>query len=60
MIKKPILIRKKKHLDKRGFFQEIYLLKELNIKIIFSALAYSKKGVIRGLHFQTLKNKLNL
>ncbi len=57
MIKKPILIKKKKHLDKRGFFQEIYLLKEFNIKIIFSAIAYSKKRVIRGLHFQTVKKQ---
>ena len=43
MIKKPILIKKKKYFDKRGFFQEIYLLKEYKIKIIFSAIAYSKK-----------------
>tara|TARA_Y100000992_G_C21100631_1_gene412427 strand:- start:37 stop:546 length:510 start_codon:yes stop_codon:yes gene_type:complete len=57
MIKKPILIKKKKYLDKRGFFQEIYLLKEFNIKIIFSAIAYSKKRVIRGLHFQTVKKQ---
>ena len=56
MIKKPTLIRKKKYFDKRGFFQEIFLLKELKIKTIFSALAYSKKNVIRGLHFQS-KNK---
>ncbi len=43
MIKNPILIRKKKYFDKRGFFQELYLLKEFNIKVVFSALAYSKK-----------------
>ncbi len=53
MLKKPILFKKKKFFDKRGFFQEVYLLKELGIKIVFSALAYSKKNVIRGLHFQT-------
>ena len=34
MIKKPILIRKKKHLDKRGFSRN--LLTKFNIKIIFS------------------------
>ena len=28
MIKKPILIKKKKHVDKRGYFQEVYLYKE--------------------------------
>ena len=56
MIKNPIIIRKKKYFDKRGFFQELYLLKEFKIKVVFSALAYSKKNVIRGLHFQT-RNK---
>ena len=53
MIKKPILIKKKKHVDKRGYFQEIYLYKEFGINILFTAKAYSKKNVIRGLHFQT-------
>ncbi len=57
MITKPILIRKKKYFDKRGFFQEIYLKKELKLKIIFSAIAHSKKNVIRGLHFQTLNKQ---
>tara|TARA_B100001063_G_C16706432_1_gene525523 strand:+ start:691 stop:1200 length:510 start_codon:yes stop_codon:yes gene_type:complete len=57
MIKNPILIRKKKYFDKRGFFQELYLLKEFNIKVVFSALAYSKKNVIRGLHFQTINKQ---
>ena len=57
MLKKPILFKKKKFFDKRGFFQEVYLLKELGIKIVFSALAYSKKNVIRGLHFQTSNKK---
>ena len=56
MIKDPIIIKKKKYYDKRGFFQELYLLKEFNIKVVFSALSYSKKNVIRGLHFQT-RNK---
>ena len=32
MIKKPILIRKKKHLDKRGFFSRNLLTKELILK----------------------------
>ena len=53
MIKKPIIYKNKKHLDKRGFFQEIYLKKKFGIKVVFSAVAYSKKNVIRGLHFQS-------
>ena len=53
---KPYLIKKKKFLDKRGYFQELFLQKEIKIKIKFTALANSKKNVIRGMHFQ-LRNK---
>ena len=53
---KPFIFKKNKYFDKRGFFQEIFLEKEIKKKIIFTAIAYSKKNVIRGLHFQ-LKNK---
>ena len=53
---KPYLIKKKKFLDKRGYFQELFLQKENKIKIKFTALANSKKNVIRGMHFQ-LRNK---
>ena len=52
MINKPIFLKGKKYHDKRGFFQEIYLLRKYKVKVIFSAIAYSKKNVIRGLHFQ--------
>ena len=55
--KKSILIKKKKHFDKRGFFQEIYLLRDLkNQNDVFSYSAF-KKNVIRGLHFQTLNKQ---
>ena len=60
MIKKPILIKKKKHVDKRGYFQEIYLYRELKVDILFTAKAYSKKNVIRGLHFQTKDKQTKL
>ena len=52
----PVKIKNDKFKDRRGYFQEIYLIKKLNLKIKFTAIAYSKKNVIRGLHFQ-LKNK---
>ena len=52
----PIKIRQKKFLDHRGYFQEIFLKKKFNLNIKFTAIAKSKKNVIRGLHFQ-LKNK---
>ncbi len=55
-IKFPVKIKMKKYLDKRGFFQEIYLEKNFNLKLKFTAIAKSKKNVIRGLHFQ-IKDK---
>ena len=55
-ISKPYLIKKRKFSDKRGYFQELFLQKEIKIKIKFTALANSKKNVIRGMHFQ-LRNK---
>ena len=53
---KPLVLKKKKYFDKRGFFQELFLKKDLKTEINFTAMAYSKKNVIRGMHFQ-LKNK---
>jgi len=53
MFKKPFLIKNKRFIDKRGFFQEIYKKKDCKIPLLFTAIAYSKKNVIRGLHFQT-------
>ena len=55
-IKFPVKIKMKKYFDKRGFFQEIFLEKNFNLKLKFTAIAKSKKNVIRGLHFQ-LKDK---
>ena len=52
----PVKIKNDKFKDGRGYFQEIYLKKKFNLQIKFTAIAYSKKNVIRGLHFQ-LKNK---
>ena len=53
---KPYLLKNKRYFDKRGFFQELFLQKSFNTKSIFTALAFSKKNVIRGMHFQQ-KNK---
>ena len=52
-ISKPVKIKMKQYLDKRGYFQEIFLKKTFNLNIKFTAIAKSKKNVIRGLHFQT-------
>ena len=55
-LRKPIIFKKKRFIDKRGYFQEIFLQKEFKDKIKFTAVANSKKNVIRGMHFQ-IKNK---
>ena len=55
-IKTPIKIKQKKYFDNRGFFQEIFKNNVFSLDLKFTALAHSKKNVIRGLHFQ-LKNK---
>jgi len=55
-INRPIKINQKKFFDQRGYFQEIYLRKYFNLNIKFTAVAKSKKNVIRGLHFQ-IKNQ---
>ena len=55
---KPILVNQKLYKDNRGYFQEIVKINEIKFhtKIKFTAMSYSKKNVIRGLHFQK-KNK---
>ena len=55
-INRPIKIIQKKFFDQRGYFQEIFLKKKFNLNIKFTAIAKSKKNVIRGLHFQ-IKNQ---
>ena len=53
--KKPYVFKKKIFFDKRGYFQELYTKKKNNINLKFTAIAYSKKGVIRGFHVQRKK-----
>jgi len=52
-----LLIKSKKFFDNRGYFQEIFKnsdFKGLGIDLDFNQdnLSFSKKGVIRGLHYQ--------
>ena len=58
--KVPLKIKQSKYFDNRGYFQEIFLNKKFNLKIKFTALAKSKKNVIRGLHFQKKNQQTKL
>ena len=58
MIKKTkfkdlILINNKSFKDRRGYFKELLLEKNLKKKFPFLVMSFSKKNVIRGLHLQT-------
>ena len=53
---KGLLIFKKKSFnDNRGYFRELFLEKNFKTKFPFDAMSYSKKNVLRGLHFQVRK-----
>jgi len=55
------LIKTKIFNDKRGFFKEVFQKRvEKNNNFIFDCMSYSKKNVLRGLHFQKKKSKAKL
>ena len=47
------IIKGKSFYDDRGFFRELYKQKLISKRIIFTVVSKSKKGVLRGLHYQT-------
>lgn len=59
---KPILLNTKIYKDNRGYFQEVFKNNEIpiNTKIKFTAMSYSIKNVIRGLHFQKRNQQLKI
>ena len=54
-IKDLVILKSKVHTDQRGFFREMHQEKVLKKKLIFDCFSFSKKNVLRGLHFQTKK-----
>ena len=46
------IFKSKTFYDKRGYFREISLFKNIKEKLIFTVVSKSKKNVLRGLHFQ--------
>ena len=49
------LVKSKIYRDNRGFLREVYKNKLLNDSFLFDVMSYSKKNVLRGLHFQVRK-----
>ncbi len=55
------LIKTKIFNDKRGFFKEVFQNKvEKNNNFVFDCMSYSKKNVLRGLHFQKKNSQTKL
>ena len=46
------LIQQDRFLDNRGYFKELIKENNFNLKFPFVVMSYSKKDVIRCLHFQ--------
>ena len=51
-----IIYNKETYRDKRGYFRELFLNRQIQEKFPFDVMSYSKKNVLRGLHLQ-LRNK---
>ena len=41
--------------DKRGYLRETFINKLFKKNFVFDVMSFSKKGVLRGLHIQTIK-----
>jgi len=55
---KDLLVFKNKSFkDKRGYFKELIKENQINKKLPFTVMSYSRKNVIRGLHIQTKKSQ---
>ncbi len=50
-----IVIENQKFIDKRGFFREILVEKNLKLRFPFNVISSSKQNVVRGLHYQLIK-----
>ena len=51
--KHPFIFLSKRFFDSRGYFQELFLKKNFKTSANLTAIAHSKKNVIRGMHFQS-------
>lgn len=49
------LIKSQIYNDKRGYLRETFINKLFKKNFVFDVMSFSKKGVLRGLHIQTIK-----
>lgn len=49
------LIKSQIYKDKRGYLRETFNNKLIKKNFVFDVMSFSKKGVLRGLHIQTIK-----
>lgn len=54
-LKGLFIIKTKIHKDNRGYLKEVYKFNLIKKKFIFDIYSYSKKNILRGLHFQINK-----
>ena len=52
-IENLLIFNTKTYRDKRGYFREIFKEKLIKKRFPFQVMSFSKKNVIRGLHYQT-------
>ncbi len=50
-----IIYKKETYKDRRGYFRELFLNKNIKKKFPFDVMSFSKKNVLRGLHLQLNK-----
>jgi|TARA_B110000259_G_C13743188_1_gene293331 dTDP-4-dehydrorhamnose 3,5-epimerase len=55
--KNLIILKKKSYKDKRGYFKELLLEKEIKQKFPFVVMSFSRKNVLRGLHIQNINTQ---
>ena len=53
-----IILKKKSYKDKRGYFKELLIEKEVKQKFPFVVMSFSRKNVIRGTLFKHARIKL--
>ena len=55
--KELIIFESANYFDKRGYFRELSLQKNIKKKLVFTVVSKSKKNVLRGLHMQKKKKQ---